>query len=526
MVIFAVFLATSAGLLVGALKSTGLNKSTAEAHQIAQADLEKLKGLLFQAASGATLLSSYYPNLTAAPGRGTTGYVAPASTRFTADGDPGSGAFYRTVVSTAPTAGRYTRYVTLQFIDTAVSPPAAVTPPATYSPNSLPLPTQTVRVGETVVWSSAGRRSYTVTSELTTGRASKVQSSAQASITAVRVTGITATGDKVSVSGPSVTADGALTDNAVAAVSARGAEATLSTGARALGATGVANAPADETAAATNAAPGALVSSGYTAGAFGPSTTSGLVAKASYATPLVSSSATPASATLSANGTGAALSMTNLDSVGNAPPKLQLASPVIASATVPCAGCTSFAARGWLATSDSSTTHSVNAAVDSNNGAALSLFPTTFAPNGVVLLTLNSSSLSCRAGGTYPTVSAPTATATYTATVQYWSAATNGYVTVALSPTSGGLTDSMLNTKVATFAGLDVLLRDYITSWNSASTSSLAAKVQTSADNRSIGANLDGFVNLTTAGVRTLDPATSGISVQLGVATCAGTDAR
>ena len=530
MVIFMIMMSAGVGALIGALRTAGINKQATAARQLAQGDFEKLKALVFQAASGATLLSTYYPNLTASTGRGTNGYVDAATARYVADGDPASGAFYRTVVNTLPTSTVYSRYVTLQFLDTSTSPVTVVTPPASYYPTSVPLPSQIVRATETVVWTAFGRRTYNITSEITTGRASAVRSSGQARMVSVRLSGTTAAGDKVALEGPSITVDATLTDNAVAAVSARGAEASLSLGGRAVGASGTANAPADETATATSAVAGSLASGSTTAATYGPSTTSGLVAKASYATPLVSTSAVPATASLSANGAGPALTMTTLDAVTSAPAKLQLASANVAVASVPCSGCASFGATGWLSTADSGSAHAVDATVGSSNPAEIGLFPTSFAPLGVVRLRLTSSSLTCHAGGTYPSTSAPTATPSYAGTVFYWSATGSGgspgYVTVNVSPTTTGLTAGMLSTKVTTYAGADVLLSDYITSWNSATSSSLAAKTQSSADNKSVSTNLDGFINVTTAGVLAANPSSSAISVQLGIATCASTDAR
>ncbi len=539
MIVFALFVSAALGMLVGALRTAALTKDSTSARQVAQADFEKLKGLVFQASgSTPTVLSTYYPNLTATSTRGTTGYVSAASTtRWTADGDPATGAFYRTVLTSAPTAPAYTRYLAVQFVDS--SGVAIATIPATYSPTALPLPSTTVRATETVLWNRIGQHTYTMQSELTTGAAAPEQASGSATITAVRLSGLDAIANplapvKVALEGPSLSLRGALTDNAVASVAASGADGTNSLGAHSEGSTGLANAPGDTTASSTSASAGTLAGSGVTPyGTFGPSTTSGLSAQASYARPRVSTSSAPSTTTLAAgNGSTPALTMTTLTTVSDAPAKLQLSSTDIARATIPsCGGCTTFTSTGYLSSADNGITHSVDASVSTTGAAGIGLFPTSFAPQGVVILQLDSATLTCHVGGTYPSTSPGTVTATYSGSIKYWTGngTTGSYTTVALSnsnSTSPLAGISLATTQVWTYAGAPVYLSDYISSWGSATTSALSGMKQSTPNDQLLSAKLDGFITVTTAGVQATAPTTSSLTAQLGIVACSGADAR
>jgi hypothetical protein len=140
--------------------------------------------------------------------------------------------------------------------------------------------------------------------------------------------------------------------------------------------------------------------------------------------------------------------------------------------------------------------------------AGLGLFPTSFAPDGVVVVTLTSASLTCHLDGTYPTMSPATVTSSYAATVKYWSGngTTGSYVTlpaVSSSNTTSPLAAvNLATTQVWTAPdGTPTYLSEYIASWTSATSSSLAAIKQANAVNRLVAADTNGFISVTTKGV-------------------------
>jgi hypothetical protein len=125
---------------------------------------------------------------------------------------------------------------------------------------------------------------------------------------------------------------------------------------------------------------------------------------------------------------------------------------------------------GYISTTGGST-HSVTVCTTAT-ARRVDIMPTSFAPNGVVQVTLQSASLLCGSTGSGST--APTAT--WTATVKYWSYAAGAYVTLNVSNgTTSPLTAALLTKGPG---GVDVgrdplggvlWLGDYISSWTSGS---------------------------------------------------------
>ena len=545
LVIFALFATASAGLLVNSLRSAAAAKRNATAHQLAQADIERVKALVFQSSdpTALTLLMQYYPNATATTtSRGTNGFVpaSDATNRWAADGDPSTGAFYRTEITDRPTDATYRRFLVLQFIS-ASGVVAPVT--SSYSPTSLPLPGPSVHATLAVTWNTIGPRNYIVQTEITTSRASVEQFSGQASMIAVRVSGIdrspSATQPKLVVEGPSITLRGELTDNAVAAVTARGATASDSIGPRIDGAVTTANAPPDEVATNGSGTAGVLRDGSTVYGTVGATGTSSVSAKASYGTPLVATQGAPATATLaSTSSTSPPFTMTTVPNNALATAKLQLdpTTTDIARATVPaCGTCAAFTAQGYMSTADNGVSHSVDASVSAAGASGVGLFPTSFAPQGVVIVQLTTASLTCHVGGTYPSPSAPTVAAAYTGTVKYWTGngTTGSYQTVAVNGTqSTSPLDAILtaNPQVWSYTSSSgtqqVNLRDYISTWTSAPSGVLAGLKQATSDLRQVSANLDGFISVTTVGALESSQGDSQVSLQMGSASCAAADTR
>jgi hypothetical protein len=147
---------------------------------------------------------------------------------------------------------------------------------------------------------------------------------------------------------------------------------------------------------------------------------------------------------------------------------------------------------------------------------AVRLFPTTFAPKGVIRIVLKSSIASCsvvRPGG-------GSATATAQATVSYWNG--SGYTTVptlaSTNPTDP-LANVPLTTVVDTASGLT--LGDYVKAWKSAT----QADVKTSVTSTTAQASLASAVSITTKPTRAADQ-TSVVSMDLGAVSCQASDLR
>jgi hypothetical protein len=156
----------------------------------------------------------------------------------------------------------------------------------------------------------------------------------------------------------------------------------------------------------------------------------------------------------------------------------------------------------------------------------IKVVPTTFAPDGIVQVTLFSASLVCITNG-----SSGSAEAEFSAEVRYlrYNPATklNEYVTV--SVTDGGsspLTESLLtSTEISTSPGSDpavlVSLKSYIDSWGSLT----GASTTITSPPKSVSSNLNGIVNITTQPTRASDP-DSAVALQVGVLSCVAEDNR
>jgi hypothetical protein len=144
------------------------------------------------------------------------------------------------------------------------------------------------------------------------------------------------------------------------------------------------------------------------------------------------------------------------------------------------------------------------------------LFPTTFAPKGVIRIVVNSSIASCsvaRPGG-------GSASASASATLSYWNG--SGYTTVpALASTNATdpLANVPLTTVVDTASGLT--LGDYVAAWKSATQSD----VKTSVTSTTAQASLASAVSITTKPTRAADQ-TSVVSIDLGAVSCQASDLR
>jgi hypothetical protein len=175
---------------------------------------------------------------------------------------------------------------------------------------------------------------------------------------------------------------------------------------------------------------------------------------------------------------------------------------------------------GFL-TSTGGTTHSASAGATAK-ALTLKMFSTSFAPQGVVQVTLTSASISCTSNG-----AAGTVTPTYSASLSYWTP--SGYVTVALDQTQGTSPLAAVNL-ATTQAGTDTLgqpvyLGDYLSNWDSLTSAGATSGKSVDADGNHVEGAYEGVVQLTTKPMRTGD-LTSTAGVRLGSLSCIAEDNR
>jgi prepilin-type N-terminal cleavage/methylation domain-containing protein len=539
MVVFAIAASAVTGMFAAGLRASLITKLDTNAKNLTQQRFEVVRNLPFhidQLSSGTNspdLLDTYFRNATGSAGRGAQGYVPAGAARWTEDGDPASGAFYRYVEN--PVAGypKFRQYVATQFLDDSGT---AVTPPSTFNTQTYAAdsaPTTAVGVSVTTIWTvktmTRKLRSYT---QLSAGRPSAPRAVLKSRLTALRLSGglsggVLATGDFASLS-----ADGALSTTVSAATAARAATLELSSGgATVAGALTVANAPADETGPPDSRSP-QTVSTGGLSGGFGSTSTANVFAGTSTGQPVVGSAASPVRADVLGAGAGSRVASFTLDS--SAPSRLALGSTHAYVEDAACGGsCSNIGVSGYASGTSSGTTHGISTSATGFVRGTLVLMPTTFAPAGLVRVKLDTVTVSCavsRTGSATPTASAGVS---YSGSLSYYApfAPGNvaGYVTVALASTQAAspLTAALLT---STQVGLDsssapLYLSDYFATWGSLTTSSAAATATIGSGNTTAAASFSGAIGITTVPLRPGD-ATSSLGAQLGAGSCDAEDYR
>ena len=157
MVVFALVATGVTAMFASGLRASLLTKMETTAKNLSQQRFEQLRNLPFhidQVTAGENppdLLDTYFPNTTAAAGRGQPGYVGASSPRWTEDGDPANGAFYRYVQDELDGFPKFKQYVATQFLTDSGTANAATGFNALVSGLDTP-PTLAVGVGVTTIW--------------------------------------------------------------------------------------------------------------------------------------------------------------------------------------------------------------------------------------------------------------------------------------------------------------------------------------------------------------------------------------
>lgn len=541
LVLFALMTTAATPMIITSLRASTVAKMDTGARQLTQERFETLRNLPFSVPPTSSmsvitnvpdLLDQYYPNGSAgllATGVESSGYVGNTARRA---GEPTSGPFYRTAVTSVAGNPRYAQFIAVQFLNSKGS---AVTPPSTWTTAATDARPPSLSVGVTVTtrW-TVGQlsKNYTTFTEIGEGRSQAPIVVAQARSSALRVSS-THNGADLLLEGGIVNSDANVTSGTSAAVNAQGASAALVPGLRADGIARTAVSPPGGGAGVdvSDSSPRELVDGAQVLARFGSthvkkvraSTASGDVATGADGVPVESYV-----------NSGGDFRFDNGPTVGVA---LGLAAgrPVL-SATSSTSG--SEVAR-TMASSRSVGTGTKSVLTKSEMSvASLDLLPVQLdgmtAPTPLLRVQLDTSSITCTSSAATKTVAA-----TFTGSVSHlnFDAVTGsyGYTTYALDQEKA--TDPLLAADlrlptaanpghglvIGTLGGQPRYLGQYVTGLRSlaANTAATLATVQ----DRRVQADLSGFISVATVPLRTSD-SLSAVNVELGKHSCVVEDTR
>lgn len=550
--------------LVVGIRASGTARLVTQAKGVAQGELERVRNLPFHIAPAAgsfvDLLDRYYPDRTAPTGTGpcrsggkytvpTTGWggYVTAGSAARCDYEPGSGSFYRTVHVLPAEAGRttFTVVTDAQFLSGA-TPPVAVDPGVGYDSRVTgrdnPAASQ-MGVTVTVFYSERGTpRPVSMFTQVAGRLPSSTRLRARADVRAVEVGSVTvdpASAERVplSLSAGLVNLTSAVSYASTVTANRTAASAGLGTGDKASGASGTASAP-PATALAPLAAPaGQLASGGCAYACWGGSQLPAMSLSADQGLPVAGTSTAPAQALLT-DGSQGGISFGNTTDPSAYRPGLALAPPLVTldtslapqpSGLSGCApGATGtpalVAASGYLrttATDDSAAPSNVESCAVAR-AVPVELFPTSFAPRGVVRVELVGAAAQCLVQGAAHTASTHY---DYRAIVEYYDGST--YRTAA-TVVPGMTSDPLDAVPLTTPVGGGKTLGDYVASWSSLST----GKVATTEAGGVAEVTLPGVVTIASQPTR-LDPSSASgydessvVSLTVGAMTCHAEDSR
>jgi prepilin-type N-terminal cleavage/methylation domain-containing protein len=506
-------------LLLSSIQAATLAKLNTQAKGVAQERLERMRNLPFHIAhvngNYIDVLDIYFKDLRN-PGTVGTGDSC-ASRRY----DAATLSSICAIATTTVGAARFDQSIATKFV---TSTGAAVTPRSTYDSQvtNLDAPASgLLDVIITTTWTQAAKsKTFVLRSRVVSSSTDEplIRSKMQAS--ALKVTGGTATGDVLQFEAGVISAEGSKATATSASGTAVGAYGSLQSGRQAQGANVTLSAPLDDVRTGlgsvdtkdlgtlTNASAGgcALVCFGRTRiDGQAAALTSGGMPKVGvtsggtgYEAELVRTGSGPDKGFQYNNATlaeaAAALGVSSLPLVGSGGGADQ---EIITSS-------------GWVTASDSTPT-SVSSHVQSAT-QLIKLFPTTYASEGVVQLTLNSASLTCKDSD------AAGVTADWLATVSVWrhSGTTSGYQTYVIKP---GGTDTLPSPTSVTVAP-GVLLSSFVTAWEGLTAAASTVALPGTA---SRSATIPSVVSILTAPTR-LNDASSVLNIALGSLSCYAED--
>lgn len=544
-------------LIVG-IQATGTARLVSQAKGVAQGQLERMRNLPYSIAPAAgdyvDLLDYHYRDLTAPaspaqctgtagwtlPTASWSGYVAPGGARCSYE--PATGAFYRSVV-TQPAGsgiGAFTLVVDTQFLSQA-TPPVSLTPAGGFDTQvagrDQPASAQ-VGATVTVFYDSRGSvkpvSTYTqITRRTPAADRVRVESTARA----VDVGSVTSAGVPLTLSAGVLDLRGSLAYGSTVGASLASASAQLATGEQGGGADADLSAPPTQSGAPTSSAPDGLPTYGCAYACWGSTRVAAPAVSADQGLPNAGTATSPAQALVTDATSNDGLTFGNAADAGNYLASLALRPALVrldpSASPVPSglAGCAPgtggtpahVVADGFLRTTSTSDASTPGGRVESCSVARatpIQLFPTDFAPDGVVRVELQRASASCVVQGSPQTAAA---SYDYRAVVSAYDGA--GYVELA-TITPGQTTDGLGAVDLTMAVGDGRTLGDYISSWSGLT----ASRVVTRQEPGVAEVKLPGVVTIATKPVRTdgtgaTDPA-SAVSLTVGALECLAEDLR
>jgi type II secretory pathway pseudopilin PulG len=547
--------------LVVGIRSTTTSRLVTQAKGMAQAELERMRNLpyhvSYEAGNFRDVLDYYYKDLgapavtpdctssagSAPPVVGWTGYVSPTAARCSYEPE---GAFYRTVklIDPAEGIGAFTIVTSTRFLS-GTTPPVPVTPASGYDTQSAvngePVSAQIGATVTVLYTERATLKPTSISTQIARQPPLKTRMRAQAGATAVELSSVTPDTIPVPVTLTAgllnLTGSLAHSSNVISNLAAT--SSGLGTGEEAAGASRTTAAPPSAGAAVVLGAAGSVGTTGCNYACWAPTRVDAPAVSAADGLPIIGSPAAPAQSLLTDKVSNAGISF------GNSPtatyrPELELLSAsgttgpsgplvrvdqdadavgtgVSAACALATSGTPSFITTSGYLTTSATGVESCAVA----RASSLSLFPTTFAPRGVVLIELRRAAVQCQVTGSSHVA---TMARDYEAVVQYWDG--TKYVTV---PTIAPSTTDPLNAipLATTATGGGKMLGDYIESWSGLTSS----EVVTSTESGSASVSLPGVISITTQGVRTdsvttaVDPG-SAVALTVGALSCSAMDAR
>jgi type II secretory pathway pseudopilin PulG len=564
-----IVVATLLPQLVSGIRAVGTARMVTQAKGVAQGELERMRNLPFHISPAAgqyiDVLDYYYRNLTppsttptctaadgaySQPQPGWTGYVADGATRCAYE--PSSGAFYRTVKQVPATAGATssTVVVSTRFLSGS-TPPQPVTPPADYDTQTddgaRPASTQ-LGATATVLYAERGTiRPVSMDTQIADRPVSRNRVNAEVTVTGLEVGSVTVDNGAVSLSAGLLNLAGTLTYASTATVNLTATTAGLATGEQHTGASAALAAPATTAATTATGGPGALAS-GCALACWGGTRLDLPQLSADDGLPRAGSLTAPMQSLLTDTTNGGVSFGNTL--AGDYRPRLKLSPPLVRldpdaspSPSGISSGCVAgvtgassyLTASGYVRTTDvdDATEPATVEACGVARSASISVFPTTFAPRGVVLVELRHASARCLVQGAGHTTSGAH---DFEAVVSYWDAKgpgaeDDGYTqagTIGPGMSTDPLDAVSLDTVVREGAepSDNLVLGDYIASWASLT----ADKVTETQAGGAVEVSLPGVVTIATEPVRDnadgTPDGTSVVSLAVGAVRCSAEDAR
>jgi type II secretory pathway pseudopilin PulG len=544
--------------LVVGIRSTATAREISQAKGEAQGQLDRMRNLPFHVAPAAgdyrDVLDFHFRNLMppavtptcstsggyASPQTGWVGYVSTTATRCSYEP---SGPFYRSarIVPASSGSSGFTVVVNTQFLSGA-TPPLPVSPPAGYdtqTTNGARPASSQLGITVTILYTTRGTlRPVSTYTQISDQPASPTRIKVEAAVATLEVGSVTSanTGKgPVSLTAGLLNLTGSLSYASTVSGNLRGTTAGLATGEQSSGASASVAAPPSLAATTVNAVGGSLWTSGCSIACWGGTRLDVASLSADQGLPNAGTAAAPMQSLLTdtVNGGisfGNSLSDNYRAGLGLTLPLVRLdpnAAPAASGISTGCAvgatGAQSYIAGSGYLRSSLSPEHAVESCAVGRT-SSISIFPTDFAPRGVVLLELRKASARCLVSGTTHTSSA---THDFEAVVKYFDGAEYQIAGTATPANDSDPLDAL--DLAATAVGGGKFLSDYIASWSSLTGGEVVrteeaglAKVQ-----------LPGVVTIASQPVRpvpdlevtTGDP-TSTVSVTLGALSCSAQDER